>query len=489
MIEKEEMLLESEEDTGTQISHKELLETIQSRISSKDIEAIQDLFDDIHTYDQHKIFLDLNASERQFFYNHLSPEQIAEFFSEIDSEKQIELLSEMEPSFISKMMEEMDADDAADIIGELSTGEAVTYLAQMDKESADDIKGLLMYDENTAGSHMTQAVITVQTSDSVKEAMRKLVDAAPDAETIYTLYALDDELKLAGVISLKELILARASERIEDIMTSRVISIQFDENQEKAARLIQDYDITALPVVDQNQNLLGIITVDDVIDVIKEEAEDDFLKLAGIGEQEDNSSDFKIIPSLRIRLPWLISMVFLEGIVVFILQGMNIITSEIFGELFVSLTAASIVLVNNMSGVPGIQTAALAIVHYNNGELDEEKQEQRFFKVQAIVILLSGLAIGIAAFLVALLVNFFTIRITQGLYVVCAVSLAVGVSACLASYVSSFIALGIVLALRKRNLDPSAASGPLMSTLGDVIAALVYTIISVGILVYGFHVF
>lgn len=477
-----------EVDVMVNHSIHELSETLRAAIETHDNEYIVMLFEELHTYDQYLVFDTLDGMERRYIFQTLPPANIAKFFSEIDVDKQYELIKEMDDLFASNVLGEMDADDAADVIGEFSAGDAAALFSQMDADDAAEIKDLLIYDEDTAGAKMTTAVITVNMHDTVKDAMKKLTAEAPDAETIYVIYALDNHKKLVGVMSLKDLILARANEIIEDVMSTRIIQITVDEDQEVAARLIQDYDLTALPVVDMNNHLLGIITVDDVIDVIKEEAEDDYLKLAGVGESDDLVSDFKILPSLRIRLPWLVSMVFLEGIVVFILQIMNNVTSNLFGQSFVVLIASAIVLVNNMSGVPGIQTAALAIVHYNNGELDDKEMEKKFFRIQTVVILLSGIAIGIAAFTVGMIVNLLTIS-SAGMSSVVAVALAVGIAACFASYISSFIALAIVVLLRKYDMDPAAASGPLMSTIGDVIAAIVYTFTAVFIIIYVFGIF
>lgn len=475
-------------DPDVTVSFEALITEFKRNILEHDVERLLQLIEDVHAYDKYKLFRELDDNERQFIYENVPTDVVAEIFAELDSDEQLKLFSELDDSYVSEIMGEMDADDAADIISELSQGEAAAYLSQMEKDSAADIKELLIYEEDTAGSKMTKSYISVQSTQTSKEAMRKLVSEAPDAETIYTVYVLDEEGKLIGVLSLKDLILARANEIVEDVMTSRVISVEVDEHQEQVAKLIQDYDLTAIPVVDQNGYMLGIITVDDVIDVIKEEAEDDYLKMAGIGEADDNADDFKVLPSLRIRLPWLVSMVFLEGVVVLILTWMSNITSIQFTDNFVSLIMPAIVLVNNMSGVPGIQTAALAIVHYNSGELDDEKQEKLFFSVQKIVILLSGLAIGASAFFVAVLVNSMLLT-DKTLLKILGVSLSVGFAATLASYASSFIALQLVRFLKKRNMDPAAASGPLMSTLGDVIAAIVYTCTSVIILVYVLHLY
>lgn len=485
---KENHFLEEQNEPDVTVSFEELIAEFKKHILDENVETLLHLIEDVHTFDKYKLFRELDVRERQFIYDNVPTDVVAEIFAELDSDEQLKLFSELDDAYVSEIMGEMDADDAADIISELSQGEAAAYLSQMEKESAADIKELLIYEEDTAGSKMTKAYIAVQSKQSSKEAMRKLVEEAPDAETIYTVYVLDEEGRLIGVLSLKDLILARANEIVEDVMTSRVISVAVDAHQEQVAKLIQDYDLTAIPVVDQNNYMLGIITVDDVIDVIKEEAEDDYLKMAGIGEADDTTDDFNVIPSLKIRLPWLVSMVFLEGVVVLILTWMSKITSVKFSSEFVALIMPAIVLVNNMSGVPGIQTAALAIVHYNSGELDDAKQEKRFLSVQRVVILLSGIAIGVSAFFVALVINSFLLQNENPLRIF-GVSLSVGFAATLASYVSSFVALQLVLFLKKRNMDPAAASGPLMSTLGDVIAALVYTVTSVIIIVYIFHLF
>ena len=193
----------------------------------------------------------------------------------------------MHPNFAADMLSEMSADDAVDVLNELDKEQVASYLTIMDEEAADEIKELLHYEEYTAGSIMTTEFVAIRENQTVHSAMHILRREAPEAETIYYVYVIDEQKHLAGVISLRDLIIADEDTIISEVMSERVVSVSVAEDQEEVARIMRDYNFLALPVVDFQQHLLGIITVDDMMDVLEEEASDDYSKLAGISDVDD----------------------------------------------------------------------------------------------------------------------------------------------------------------------------------------------------------
>lgn len=261
-------------------------EALVTALENEDFDGFRSLFLEQHPYDQAKMFVKLEQEERSRVYQYLSPEEMAALFENIeDEEYNYEMyLSEMDPRFASQMLEHMYADDAVDVLNELNKDQVASYLTIMDDEAAKEIRELLHYEEFTAGSIMTTEFIAIQANQTVKSAMHILKHEAPDAETIYYLYVIDEDKHLAGVISLRDLIVSDDDVMIGEIMSERVFSVSVGEDQEEVARKMRDYNFLALPVVDFQNHLLGIITVDDIVDVIDEEASDDYSKLAGVSD-------------------------------------------------------------------------------------------------------------------------------------------------------------------------------------------------------------
>ena len=243
-------------------------------------------FMDLHSYEQAKFFSKLEGDYRSKIYEYLSPEETATLFEnlELEDEQYEEILSEMNPSYAADMLAQMYADDAVDVLNELDKEQVATYLTIMDDEAADEIKELLHYEEYTAGSIMTTEFVAIAENQTVRSAMHILRSKAPEAEIIYYVYVIDDDKKLTGVISLRDLIISDDDTMISEIMNERVMSVSVSDDQEEVARTMKDYNFLAVPVVDFQEHLLGIITVDDIIDVMDEEATDDYSKLAGVSD-------------------------------------------------------------------------------------------------------------------------------------------------------------------------------------------------------------
>src|SRR5699024_1767772 len=217
-------------------------------------------------------------------YSYLSPSETAIVMENIELEEAKRYITEMDSHYATSILSKMAVDDAVDILQELDKDEIASYLALMDKDVANEIKTLIHYEEKTAGSIMTTEYVSVLASQTAKETLREMKHKAPDAETIYYTYVLDDKNRLVGVLSLRNLIIADADEVIANIMTENVVSVRVGKDQEDVARMMRDYDFLAVPVVDFQNHLLGIITVDDIMDVMEEEAHEDYSKLAALSK-------------------------------------------------------------------------------------------------------------------------------------------------------------------------------------------------------------
>src|SRR5690606_22933827 len=255
---------------------------IEKALMEEKIDLFRAEFLELHPYDQARIFEEQEKDIRLLIYSYLAPEEMAEVMEQVDRDKVAEIIVEMLPEFAAKVLEEMAIDDAVDILNDLEDKNMVaSFLTIMRKDASNEIKKLLHYEEKTAGSIMTTEYVVIQQDMTVKEAMRHLRKEAPGAETIYYLYVVDSNKKLVGVISLRDLIIAEGDYLIKEVMSERVVSVPAGEDQEEVAQMMRDYDFLALPVVDFQEHLLGIITADDITDVMEEEASDDYSKLAG----------------------------------------------------------------------------------------------------------------------------------------------------------------------------------------------------------------
>ncbi|HLR72286.1 MAG TPA: CBS domain-containing protein, partial [Pseudogracilibacillus sp.] len=253
-----------------------LLKEIEQALENDEIDTFRFTFNDIHPYDQANFFMNQNYDNRMKMYSYLSPDEVADLMEHIELENVEPYFSEMDSQFASMILGKLPTDDAVDMLNEMEKDKVASFLTIMDKEEADEIKELLHYEEKTAGSIMTTEFVAINKSFTVKETMNRLKIEAPDAETIYYLYIVDENKHLVGVISLRDLIIAADDDIVSEHMNENVVSVSVGMDQEDVAQMIMDYDFLAVPVIDFQEHLLGIITVDDILDVVDEEASEDY---------------------------------------------------------------------------------------------------------------------------------------------------------------------------------------------------------------------
>lgn len=436
-------------------NHKEqYFQQLTKAIEREQVEFFRKVFLVLHPYDQATFFLSQDEVVRMLIYSYLSPREITGVFENIEVDERGKFFDEMVPQYAADMLAAMYVDDAVDVLNTLDSEKVASYLTIMDQEAAAEIKGLLHYEEKTAGSIMTTEFVSISASQSVRNAMRELRKKAPDAETIYYIFVIDDDKKLVGVISLRDLIIAEGDDPISKHMNPRVVSVSAAEDQETVAQLMRDYDFLALPVVDYQGHLLGIITHDDIVDVIDEEASDDYSKFAAISDVD--TIDHNPFSAAKKRLPWLIVLLFL-----------GMMTASLIG-LFedtlsnVAILAVFMPLIAGMAGNTGTQSLAVVIRGIATGEYGEESK-WRLIMREAGTGLITGATCGLLIVAVVFVWQ-------QSLFL----GLLVGFSLFCTLIVATVAGAVIPLLMQKLNIDPAVASGPFIQTLNDIISVLIY---------------
>jgi len=390
-----------------------------------------------------------------------------------DVETAAEVISEMEPSFRSEFLEMIDVDrlveilsamaddDTAAIIAELPEDIREQILVRMSDEDTEEVAELLSYPEDTAGRIMTTDFLTLPETLTAGEATREVRRAA-ETEMVFYLYLMDEDGHLSGVLSLRQLVTASDEMVLSDLMIRDVVKVHVTTDQEEAARLVSRYNLLAVPVVDHNEVLVGIITVDDVIDVLREEATEDILKMAGTSEEE--ISTFSVLRSVKVRLPWLI-VTWLGGVGAMKLIGA--FEGQFTGHIAVFATLAAFVpIIMGMGGNIGTQSLSITVRGLATGRIDPQLLGRVILKEIRVGFLL-GIACGIPLMLVGWLLNS---SITLGL--------AVGLAICCNMIVAALMGTLLPLFAVKLHIDPAVASGPFVTTCSDIIGISIFFLIA-----------
>ncbi|MHA6258464.1 magnesium transporter [Sporosarcina sp. CAU 1771] len=431
-------------------------ENLVEALESNDMQAFRHDYLMLHPYDRGTFYEKVSPELRQLIYQYLSPKELAEIFetSEIYDHEYKEFLQEMDSTYAADMISYMFVDNAVDVLNELDKSQTVSYLTLMDKEAAIKIKALLHYEEHTAGSIMTTEYVVVPENSTVRSAMTILRNEAPEAETIYYIFVVNESQRLTGVVSLRDLIIAHEDTLISSIMNDRVVSVLVSDDQEDVARMIKDYNFLAVPVVDFQQHMLGIITVDDIIDVLDEEASDDYSKLAAVSNMD--TFDKSPLTAAKKRLPWLLILLVLGMLTA------NLI--DLFTETIskVALLAAFIPLIAGTAGNSGTQSLAVAVRGIATRDIEDESKFKLLIR-EAGTGLITGL---ICAVFVVGLIYVWKHEFLIGLLVGAAILVSIFVATISGSFIPLF--------MHKMKVDPAVASGPFITTLNDIISIIIY---------------
>ncbi|OGU36951.1 MAG: magnesium transporter [Ignavibacteria bacterium GWB2_35_6b] len=434
----------------------ELLENISVLIDSKDEKSLLNIFADIHTADIAEIINHLEVDEATFAFELLPNDIAGEVVTEIDENLREKILSEIDTKKIANIVDELETDDATDIVSDLPDNVAEQVLRHIDKEYSDDVKELLKYEEDTAGGIMNSDFVYVSESATVQDAIEQVRKHADEYEHIYHIYVLKETDELVGYVILKSLLINPLDTKITSIVEEDIFYVKPDTDQEEVANLMEKYDLVVIPVVDEHKRMLGRITIDDVVDVIHEEASEDIQKLAGLSEeQESTDSIFRIS---RIRLPWLI--------IALLLELFNAMVLASYEHLFQRLVLATffIPVVMAVGGNSGTQAAIVMVRGLSIGDIwiDEtfRKIGKEFFVSLVNGLVCSAVLMG-ASMLFFDTVSFkFAIIISSALFGIIIFATVVGAA--------------IPVILKKFGVDPAIATGPFVTTTNDIVGIVIY---------------
>jgi magnesium transporter len=428
---------------------------IHDFLTEGNYEPLEEFLLEVHYADLAEVLRTFALEERVELLRHIERERAAQVLFELDRDEITPLLKGLGRKASAQILQEMSADDAADLLGELPEDEQEQYLRLMSDPEAEDVAELLEYGAETAGGIMTTEFVAVNKELTTDEAIQILRRMAQEAETVYYVYVVNDQNQLVGVISLREMILAAPGARIEDVMrTSPLIRVLVDTDREEVARVVAKYDFLAVPVVNDQEELLGIVTVDDVLDVIEEEATEDYLRLASV--HQERYLELGVLQRAGRRLPWLIALLFgalLAGSVVKFYE--DTLAGVVALAFFMPVIAGG-------PGNVGTQTMAVMVRGLATGEVDARRVTQVIFKeirVGMIVGVVSGLVLAAIA----------TVWLDSAL-------LGVVVGASLAAAMATASAIGTLfpLLINRMGVDPALASGPFITTVMDAISLMIY---------------
>ncbi|MCH4056652.1 MAG: magnesium transporter [Lactobacillaceae bacterium] len=441
-----------EQNNGT---NKVMQAKLLQALTKNENKVFRKAFLDMHFYDQAQFYLSLVPEQRQKLYQILDPHEVGDFFDTIEDDlpEMRELLLEMDTSYAASLLNSMFDDNAADILEHLPKDEVDRYLNLMDKADASQLRKLLHYDTETAGGIMTTDFITLQAELTVGEALTILKHEADEAETIYYVYLVNADQRLVGVITLRDLIVTDDDTKLATIMTAQVITASVHDEQADVAQKIRDYNFIALPVVDDQQRLVGIVTVDDVIEVIDDEAQADYSGLAGVDVEDVSDNPLKAASK---RLPWLITLLFLGMSTATLINHYEGLLSE------ASILAVFISLITGTAGNAGTQSLAVAVRRLAFKGNDKPKLV-RLVVSEILTGLVTGLITGLT---IMLIVGFWKQNFALGLTIGLAMTAAITVANLAGSL--------IPMLMDKLGFDPAVASGPFITTLSDLTSVLIY---------------
>lgn len=444
-------------------SREELRSTLQEIMSSPEWERrLFEFLDPLHPADIAEFIEYLDDEDRRRIILALPVKKAALTVEEMEPEVQSRILHHVSDRQAARILDEMSDDDIADLLGEISPQEAADILELLEDEEAADVQELLEYLRDSAGGIMTTDVMALDEELSAEEAIGVLRTTTPDAETVYYLYIINRESQLTGVLSLRELIVAPPSARLRELMNPSVISVQAQTDQEEVAKLVAKYDLLAVPVVDASNRLLGIITVDDVLDVIEEEVSEDFYRISGTvpHEGEGITVDMALPEKARRRLPWLM------GLLIGHLFTGRVISE--FEEILQSVVALAyfIPVLMDMGGNVGTQSLAMVVRGLATGRIHARRLVWAIFR-EAQTGLVLGAILGVSIAFISF--------IWQGS---ATLGLVVGISMAVTVFSAAVMGTFIPLFLDYIGIDSAVASGPFITTVIDIASLIIYFVLA-----------
>ncbi|MCQ2527684.1 MAG: magnesium transporter [Saccharofermentans sp.] len=420
-----------------------------------------ELLDEYHDSDIADAIEQLSEEERQKVYPVIGPERLAEIFSFIEDAD--EYLQEFSPKHAAEIIENMDSEDAADVLEEMDDESAKQLVELLDEEVSRDIEKIMSYEDDEIGSEMSTDFVVIKQGITVRSAMQELVSQAGENDNILTLYVVDDKEKFYGAIDLKDLIRARKGDDLEEIISTTYPYINDHDRIDDCLERIKDYAEDSIPVLDEERHIVGVFTSQDIVEVVDDEMGEDYAKLAGLTAEEDLNETTK--ESMRKRLPWLIILLFL-GMFVSSVVG---VFETVVAVLPIVICFQSLIL--DMAGNVGTQSLAVTIRVLMDENLTAGQKVKLVFKEMRVG-LSNGLFLGSMAFIfVGLYIYLFKNESVQNTLLIAA---CVGVALMVTMIISSFVGTIIPMFFHKIKVDPAVASGPLITTVNDLVAVITY---------------
>ncbi len=373
------------------------LERVQDALDAGNSDGLKFILAECHPSEIARILDVLPQKSREKIISVLSVEIASEAISEMDPESHPEtLLANLHPELAGDILDELDDDDAVDLLNEMSADKRELILDEMDAEDALDIRQLMTYPEDSAGGLMTREVIKIHYGLTKKQALDEVIEQSEEMEEFYTIYVTDDAERLIGFVSLKDLVKAKPAARIADIMHEDVVYVEARTDQEEVAKLLSQYNLPGIPVVDENMLLLGRVTFDDAMDVLEEETTEDILKISGVSVDEQLSGNWQ--EALRLRFPWIMINLITASMASFVVLYFEPTISK------VSILAVFMPIIAGMGGNAGTQALAVTVRRLSLSTLPDEKVLGAVSK-ELIVGALNGLMVGTIVALIAWLSN------------------------------------------------------------------------------------
>ena len=450
-----------------------LFETIVTLLENKRYSTIRDILNTMNPVDIAGVFEDLQSEKTALLFRLLPKETAAETFVEMDEETQELLIHGFSDSELKEVIDELYVDDAVDLIEEMPANVVKRILRTADPETRKEINEILKYPEDSAGSIMTTEFVTLRPKMTVEEAIKRIRRTGVDKETIYTCYVTDSSSTLIGIVTIKTLLLSEEDELIENLMETNVIYVNTLDDQELVAQMFNKYNFLALPVVDKENRLVGIVTVDDAIDVMEEEATEDIQKMAAITPTTDKPYDrVGVIETYLSRIPWLLILMVSATFTGMIITGYE---SALEGSLVLS---AFIPMLMDTGGNSGSQASVTVIRALSLGEIEFKDIFRVIFK-ECRVSLLCGVTLAVANFGKIMLFDRLVLGNSD-------ITVTVALVVCLTMVVTIFIAklVGCTLPMlaKKIGFDPAVMASPFITTIVDAISLVVYFAFATAIL-------
>lgn len=428
---------------------------LKELILNNDKKILKEYLDDIHAHDLSELFVELTPEERQKVYTLINNEKLAEVVSYMEADDAAEILVEFDLEKQKELVEMMEPDDAADIIQELEDEEQEELISILGEES--DIVQLISYDEDETGSAMTSLFVVITPEMDVKQATKKVIKEAADVESINTIFVTDENHHYLGAVPLKKLLKAKTPLAVSEIIEEHPYAFDKDPIEETVQK-IRNYATYEMPIVNENMELLGMLTLDDALDIYQEEAQEDFEKLAGLPETIEDST---AIRTALHRLPWLLTLVVISVPIALVTHAFE----EVLATVALLIIFQPLIL--DSAGNVATQTLAVTLKMFATNEKGLLKNSYR----EILTGMMNGFAIGLVAFIMTIVFAQLNSSLAQNPL---QIAFVVGLSLWLTLIIAPIVAILIPLTIRALKFDPAAASGPFITTVIDVAALFIY---------------